>query len=191
MVNNGALKVKLRKEIKEIREKLNEEERKELSRKVAENLKKLKEFQRAKTVMLYYPIKGEVDLTPLFEEIIKSGKKLLLPKVVGENILPIEIEDFACIGEGCFNIPEPIGGKIYKPEKVDFVVVPGVAFDKRGCRLGFGKGFYDRFLPRVKGFKVGVAYDFQVKEEIPCEEHDIPLDAVVTPTKIYRRTKTG
>ncbi len=184
------LKKALRQEIKEIREKLNEEERKKLSLKVIENLKKLSEFQRAKSVMLYYPTKGEVDLTPLFEEIIRSGKKLLLPKVVGETIFPIEVEDLTCIREGCFNIPEPIGGKIYKPEKIEFVAVPGVAFDKRGCRLGFGKGFYDRFLPRVKGFKVGVAYDFQVREEIPCEEHDVPLDAVVTPTKVYRRTKT-
>ena len=181
------LKAVLRKEIRKLREELPEDERKELSRKVIENLKKLKEFKKAKTIMLYYPIKGEVDLTPLFTDILESGKKLLLPKVVGENIYPIEVNDLSCLGEGCFNIPEPLGGKIYKPEKIDLVVVPGVAFDKKGCRLGFGKGFYDRFLPRIKGFKVGVAYDFQVKEEILCEEHDIPLDAVITPSTIYRR----
>jgi len=178
-------KEQLRKEIKQKREQLSKEEIKELSKKVIEKLKNLKEFQNAKTVMLYLPIKGEVDLTDLFEELLNSGKTLLLPKVLGDNLVAVEVSDKDLIKEGRFKIPEPVGGRIFKPEKVDFVAVPGVAFDKKGCRIGFGKGYYDRFLPRVKGFKAGVAYDFQLFEEIPCEGHDVRLDAIITPTRIY------
>ena len=137
--------------------------------------------------MLYYPVRGEIDLRPLFGEILKDPQKvLILPKVTRDgDMLAVELAEGTPLVKGVFGIPEPAGGRIFKPEKIDFVAVPGVAFDKRGCRLGMGKGFYDRFLPRVKGVKVGVGYDFQLVEEVPCEEHDIPLDLVVTPKGVF------
>jgi 5-formyltetrahydrofolate cyclo-ligase len=177
-------KEQLRKQIIQKREALTPDQIRELSLKVIENLKGLKSFQKAKTVMLYYPHRGEVDLTPLFEEVLKKEKKLLLPKVVGEEIFPIEVEDLSLLSKGKFNIVEPIGGKIYQPQKVDFVAVPGLAFDLSGCRLGFGGGYYDRFLPRVKGAKVGIAYDFQIFDRLPCEKHDVKLNQIVTPTRV-------
>ena len=182
-------KRKLRKAILERRKQLTEKQIEELSRKVIENLKNFEGFKKAKTVMLYYPVKGEVDLRPLFEEIINSEKKiLLLPKVSASGELyAVEVSDLKLLKPGYFGIPEPLGGRIFKPEKVDFVAVPGVAFDREGYRLGMGKGFYDRFLPRVKGQKVGIAYDFQVVESVPKEEHDVRLDAVITPTRILKK----
>ena len=177
----------LRKEILDRRKKLKEEEIKELSRKVVENLKKLKCFKKAKTLLLYYPVKGEVDIRPLFEELLKEGKILLLPKVSDEGELyAVEVRDLNVLKKGAFGIPEPVGGRIFKPEKVDFVAVPGVAFDPKGNRLGMGKGFYDRFLPRVKGCKVGIAYDFQLLKQVPTEGHDVKVDYVVTPTQILQ-----
>jgi len=179
-------KEKLRRELIERRRKLPKEERARQSLKVIEKLKKLKEFQRAQTVMLYYPTKGEVDLRPLMEEVLEN-KILLLPRVTFDNqLLALEVKNLNSLREGAFGIYEPIGGKIFKPEKIDFIAVPGVAFDRKLNRLGMGKGFYDRFLPRVKGFKVGVAYDFQLVESIPTEEHDVKVNAVVTPTEILR-----
>ena len=179
-------KEKLRRELIEKRRKLPKEEIERLSLKVIEKLKTLKEFKRAKTVMLYYPARGEVDLRPLMEEVLQT-KTLLLPKVTADNrLLALEVKDLNSLRKGAFGIYEPIGGKIFKPEKIDFIAVPGVAFDRKLNRLGMGKGFYDRFLPRVKGFKVGVAYDFQLVESLPTEEHDAKLNAVVTPTEILR-----
>ncbi|RTZ61563.1 MAG: 5-formyltetrahydrofolate cyclo-ligase [Gammaproteobacteria bacterium] len=179
-------KEKLRRELIEKRRKLPKEEIERLSLKVIEKLKTLKEFKRAKTVMLYYPARGEVDLRPLMEEVLQT-KTLLLPKVTADNrLLALEVKDLNSLRKGAFGIYEPIGGKIFKPEKIDFIAVPGVAFDRKLNRLGMGKGFYDRFLPRVKGFKVGVAYDFQLVESLPTEEHDAKLNAVVTSTEILR-----
>jgi 5-formyltetrahydrofolate cyclo-ligase len=173
----------LRKEIVEKRKSLTEEQIKELSLKAVKNLKSLPEFKKAKTIMLYFPVRGEVDLTELIGELVKDNSKiLLLPKVTADGeMVAVEVKDLEILKKGKYGIPEPIGGRIFKPEKVDFVAVPGVAFDKRGYRLGMGKGFYDRFLPRVKGTKVGIAYDFQIVDEVPVEEHDIPLDKIVTP----------
>ncbi|NPB05253.1 MAG: 5-formyltetrahydrofolate cyclo-ligase [Aquificae bacterium] len=185
------LKEHLRRELIERRRRLPEEERRRQSASIVERLKKLPAFKRAKTVLLYYPLGGEVDLRPLLEELLKDPKKvLLLPKTtVDGRMVAVEVNDKAVLKKGRHGVVEPLGGRIFKPEKVDLVVVPGVAFDERGCRLGRGGGFYDRFLPRVKGFKVGVAYDFQLLKEVPCEEHDAPLDAVITPTKVYYRKK--
>ncbi len=181
----------LRKKLKEKRDNLPKEEVEKLSLPVVERIKGLPQYGKAKTVMLYHPLGNEVDLTPLMEEIWRDSKKvLLLPKITADGeMVAVEVPGRELLRKGKFNIVEPIGGKIVKPEKIDFVAVPGVAFDKRGCRLGLGKGFYDRFLPRVKGFKVGVAYDFQIVDEVPCEGHDVPLDAVITPTTIYYRKK--
>lgn len=180
-------KGKLRRLILSKRRELKGEEIRELSKRVIENLKSLTSFQKAKTVMLYYPVGGEVDLRPLFDEII-AKKTLLLPKVSSSGELyAVEVNDLSLLKPGYFGIPEPLGGRIFKPEKVDFVAVPGVAFDRACYRLGMGKGFYDRFLPRVKGQKVGVAYDFQIVDSVPVENHDFPLDAVVTPTRILKK----
>jgi len=80
---------------------------------------------------------------------------------------------------------EPEGEKS-SPEKVDIVVVPAVAFDLQGHRLGYGKGYYDRFLKKTKAVKVGVAYDFQIVEKLPAEQHDIPVDLIITPARRKR-----
>jgi 5-formyltetrahydrofolate cyclo-ligase len=141
--------------------------------------------------MLYYPVRGEVDLLPLLEELVANKtKKVLLPKITADGeMVAVEVSDLGVLRRGKFGIPEPLGGRIYKPEKIDLVVVPAVAFDEDCNRLGMGKGFYDRFLSRVKGKKVGVAYDFQLLPSggIPTEGHDQKVDLVVTPTKICSR----
>lgn len=158
------------------------EKRKELDIKNGEEferqIKSLECYKRAKTVMLYMPIKGEADLTGL----LGDDKVFLTPVTEGDDI-------YACIvGEmkiGPFGISEPKDKTEFDKTKIDLVLVPGVAFDKYGNRMGFGKGYYDRFLKDISSFKVGVCHWFQMVENVPCEEHDIKMDMIVTERDVW------
>lgn len=182
-------KERIRRELLQKRINLSEEERLRLSQKIVENLRSLPEYRQAKKVLLYCPIKGEPDLTPLFEEVI-SEKELILPKVNGEELKLYKVETPSCLSVGAFGILEPTKGKEVSPQELDFVVVPGVAFDLRGYRLGFGKGFYDRLLKKTRATKVGVAYSFQVLERVPNDAWDVPVDIILT-EKFIRRLRNG
>lgn len=139
-----------------------------------------------RTYMLYYPHKNEVDTIPIIQMLQKEGKLVLLPKVEGRQIVPILLSNLSELHTGYAGIKEP-EGDVYTGE-IDVIVLPGVAFDEKGYRLGYGKGFYDRFLAKRKGcLKVGLAYDFQVLKELPVQQHDLPVDIVLTPTRIIRR----
>ena len=137
-------------------------------------------YQRAKTVMLYMPIKGEADVTGLF-----ADKKLfLLPVTFGEDMFA------AVAGEteiGNFNVPEPKDKAPFDKEKIDLVIVPGVVFDHQCNRAGYGKGYYDRFLKDMKAFKIGVCHSFQIVDEIESEAHDIKMDMIVTERDVWTR----
>ncbi|MDQ7038507.1 MAG: 5-formyltetrahydrofolate cyclo-ligase [Aquificota bacterium] len=146
----------------------------------------LPEFTRAKSVLLYYPVKGEPDLRPLFTEVLKNGT-LLLPKVRGGELALVKVKDPNRLRAGAFGIPEPEEGEEADPEEVELAVVPGVVFDRMCFRIGFGKGFYDRLLTRIRAPKVGVAYSFQVVQEVPRDPWDVPLDSVLTEEELIRR----
>lgn len=138
------------------------------------------------TYMLYYPHKNEVDTTCIIQRLLEEGKTVLLPKVEEKHILPVVVSDISRLKTGYAGIKEP-EGDVYIG-RIDVVVVPGVAFDERGYRLGYGKGFYDRFLEKGDVvLAVGLAYDFQVLKDIPVQQHDLPVDIVLTPTKTIRR----
>jgi len=154
------------------------------SAKVIKQVENLEPILKKDVFLFYYPHKNEVDLRPLIEKLLKQGKTVLLPKTTDKDILPIQINSLASLKEGKFSIPEPEGTPFPK-EKIDVVFVPGVAFDKKGNRIGYGKGFYDRFLKDFDPIKVGVAFDFQVIDELPAEDHDEKVDFIITPTKIY------
>ncbi len=153
--------------------------------KIIEKLLSLPEIKKAKYILLYYPHRNEVNTLPLIKKFLKEGKNVLLPKVQGNNIIPIIFKDFSQLKEGYAGIKEP-EGKPVSPEKIDIVIVPGVAFDRKGHRLGYGKGYYDRFLSKTDALKIGLAYDFQIVENLPAEEHDVPLDLIITPTQIIQ-----
>ncbi|WP_297890539.1 5-formyltetrahydrofolate cyclo-ligase, partial [Sulfurihydrogenibium sp.] len=104
--------------------------------------------------------------------------------------LSSEIKDLDSLVIGYAGIREPVGHEV-QPEKVDLIVVPAVVYDKEGHRIGYGKGYYDRFLPKLRYdcLKVGFAYDFQVVEKIPHQPHDFKVDVVITPTKILKTKK--
>ena len=137
-------------------------------------------FRAANTILLYHSLKDEVD-THAFIRKWSKEKRILLPVVVGDD-LELRIysgpEDMAT---GSYGIEEPTGEVFTDLAAIDFIAVPGVAFDSKGNRLGRGKGYYDRLLPRIpSAFKAGICFPFQLVEEVPAESHDIRMDIIIT-----------
>ena len=172
----------LRGVVEQERRMLPPEEREKQSALVVERIESLKDFQNARTVMLYYPIHGEVDLRPLLDKY--QGQKTFLFPVTHRYAM--EMRPYAGeeqMKKGRFGVPEPQTAP-YKGT-VDLILVPGVAFDKHHNRIGRGGGYYDKFLskhPLVK--KIGVCYDFQVrKHTIPHTLWDKKVDLIVTPLR--------
>ena len=140
----------------------------------------LEAFQKAQTVLFYLPIHGEVDLEPLFQKQRKK-KQFLLPKVQKNKLSLHYISSLDETAPGKFTIREPHQHlKQAKISDIDLILVPGIAFSKNGHRIGYGKGFYDRLLKKSTCPKIGIAYDFQIVNNIPGEAHDVPMTTIVT-----------
>ena len=133
---------------------------------IKEKLLALPEFKEAEVIAFYVSFSSEVDTKELIDKALSMGKRVVVPAVAGKDLKFSEI-----------NCNKP-----FSKEKIDLVVVPGVAFTKSGSRLGRGKGFYDRFLKelprRIK--RVGLAYDIQITEDLPVAPHDSPIDIIIT-----------
>lgn len=133
------------------------------------------EYQKACRVMLYYPLWDEVDTRPLIARALEDGKRVILPTVVGDDIIPVEVTKQTEWVKGPFGIMEPVA-ECYEGE-IDFILVPGVAFDRNMNRLGRGKGYYDRFLVQHSAaYRLGICFDFQVVTEIPTEPFDFKMN---------------
>ncbi|ANA40737.1 MULTISPECIES: 5-formyltetrahydrofolate cyclo-ligase [Geobacter] len=146
-------------------------------------------FRKSRVVALYAPIRGEVDTGDVLRLALDQGKTVLLPVVCGDELRFIEVTDPAGLRPGSYAIPEPcLTGTAVAPDRADIIVVPGVAFDLAGRRIGYGKGFYDRALHHLEGTGrlVGFCYDFQLVDEIRGEPHDVALDLIVTEKRIIR-----
>jgi 5-formyltetrahydrofolate cyclo-ligase len=145
-----------------------------------------KEFKSAKTVGAYYAFGSEVRTNLIIEKAHSLGKKVALPSVEGETLTFYELSPGQCLVKGRFGIMEPLP---YGPvDNIDLLVVPGVAFDRQGYRLGYGKGYYDRYLEKNKktiSLCAGLAYSFQLLNSLPLREHDMRLDAIATENEIH------
>ncbi len=160
----------------------------ELGNKIQTQFLETEEFSRARCLGLYSPVNNEVDTGLVARQALAVGKKLVYPRVSGEELEFVEIEDPGFLEPGGFAVPEPVAGGIVDPQDVDVFVVPGVAFDLAGHRLGYGKGFYDRFLCRlsVGGERVGFSYEFQLVEALPVRPHDQRLSMLITEKRLLR-----
>lgn len=133
--------------------------------------------------MLYASLPDEVQTLDFLNE-WKSQKQIILPTVVGNDIIPVELTTDCSMTEGDFHILEPENNPYNGP--LDLIVVPGMAFDRNGHRLGRGKGFYDRFLIKYPDVKtIGICFDFQLLEEIPVEPHDRVVNEVLTYSDVF------
>jgi len=173
---------------KEISDKLNnqaEEEVLKKSKAIKTKLFSMPEFKNSKVVMLYASKDKEVSTERIIDEALRAGKRVALPCCQGQaTIVPKEISDRQRdLRKGTYGIYEPKKRKkSIQPGEIDLVVVPGVAFDKENRRLGRGKGYYDKFLKSLPHdtFSVGLAFDFQIVENLPEDSHDIPVSKVIT-----------
>ncbi|MBQ7572207.1 MAG: 5-formyltetrahydrofolate cyclo-ligase [Bacteroidaceae bacterium] len=137
------------------------------------------EWQVARTVLAYHALPDEPDLAPLFAA---GDKQLLLPVVVGDDLVLRPYRGDASLQEGAFHILEPVGDDfpLERYADIGLVLVPGVAFDREGHRLGRGRGYYDRLLPRLPhAYRLGVCYPFQLLESVPHEPHDVAVEQVI------------
>lgn len=157
---------------------LTELEKESAAAEVFERLEKTAAFMLADRILMYHSLPDELS-TRTFLKKWGSRKHFYLPRVNGVNLEILPYEE-SRLELGAFHIEEPTGDNIADPEEIELVVVPAVAYDRRGNRLGRGKGFYDRFLASTKATKIGVGYEFQLLDEIPAEAHDVPMDMVIT-----------
>lgn len=171
-------KKELRTQIKALKKLHTKEQLMEQSERIMAKLEQHPDFIKAEKVMLYNALPDEVQTLDFLEK-WHLRKKIILPTVVGDDIVPVEYAKETTFAVGDFNILEPQN----EPYNGDFdlIIVPGVAFDNKGNRLGRGKGYYDRFLcqyPNVK--RIGICFDFQLVDEVPTEPFDILMDEIIT-----------
>ena len=195
------MKQTLKSEILEKRNSLSKEEIKIKSNKIKENFCSLPEFKEAKNIMFYVSFNNEADTIETIKELLKNKKKneknIIVPYVEKNNpILQLsELKNFSDLEPKTFGILEPKKDKIKKfdANKLDLVIVPGIVFDKQGHRIGYGYGYYDKFLRKLKKGvkKIGFAYEFQLIGKIPQERHDVPLDIVITDKRVIRCYSKG
>lgn len=163
------------------RRMLSTEERTAQSALILSQLEKMTVFQEAKTVLLYYPKNNEVDVLPLFKR-YKRDKVLLLPVTHRRGMTANPYEGNDKMHRGKVGIPEPTTPP-YEGE-IDLIIVPAVAFDKQGNRLGRGGGYYDRFLKKQSHATfIGVGYDFQLVDEVPVRQHDQKMHRIILPSQ--------
>ena len=159
---------------------------------IKEKVFSLMEFRSSHSVLLYASFRSEVETSGMIKESIGSGKKLLLPKVYSEEkaLRLYEVKDVSELSPGFMGIPEPsfTDERMVNPEDVDLVVIPGVAYDYSGNRLGYGAGYYDRLLSQTekKIIIVAPAFEEQLVDLIPAEKHDVKVDIIVTDKRILR-----
>lgn len=144
-----------------------------------EQLEQHPHFIASRTLLLYYSLGDEVQ-THDFVEKWYTTKKIILPVVVGDELELRHYTGKSCLKEGAFHIKEPTGKVFTQFNEIDLAIIPGVSFDKQGNRLGRGKGYYDKLLPKLSSYNIGICYQFQVCKEIPAEPFDKKMDEVWT-----------
>ena len=182
-------KNELRLEMRRKRRLLSPEEISLMSGDIARRLFETEEFKSARTVMVYISAFREVETKDIIRELLRLSKKVIVPVTDTENddIIPAYIDGPDRLSPGAYGIPEPVSINRADENDIDLIILPGLAFDSEGTRLGFGRGCFDRLLSRTAAKKIGLCYDFQLTDSVPHEEHDIPMDAVITERRIIRK----
>ncbi len=169
----------LRQQVKQIKGSYTAQQLLTLSGGVVQKLEQLPQFVEAKTVLAYWSMPDEVYTHGLIEK-YHTSKLILLPRIQGVDLtLHRFVGIHTMMPHPQFGVLEPTGAIFENFEAIDLIIVPGVAFGADNTRLGRGKGFYDRFFRSTKALKVGLAFDFQVFDTVPCEAHDERLDIVL------------
>ncbi len=191
-------KKRFRTEALAARDGLTSEQHKRYSDRVIRNLIGLPCYQEADAILTYISFRSEVDTFPLLERAFADGKAVFAPKVSGKEMAFYRIFSKNDLAVGYQGIPEPIGGQLFEPRRNDqisqriLVCLPGAAFDRSCHRIGYGGGFYDRYLgdtacSQMRYVTAALSFNCQIFEEIPWETHDIRPEQIITQTEIISR----
>lgn len=173
-------KQELRRTIRERKRAMTEEEIVERSNALAEKFYHTPAYQAASTIYGYLPYNQEVRTVPMLQRALDDGKRVAVPKVYGEEMRFIYLEDLTQVSKGYAGIPEPIADAPVAEDKQALVLMPGLAFDPQGHRIGYGGGFYDKFLAKEPHHPtLALCYEFQMQAHLDTEEFDIPVDTVL------------
>lgn len=173
-------KKELRRQIREKKRAMTEAQIVAASERLGELFLNCPEYQAAKTIYGYLPYNQEVRTVPMLEQAMKEGKRVAVPKCYGDQMRFIYVEDLSLVENGYANIPEPIADEPVADDPTALVLMPGLAFTEEGNRMGYGGGFYDKFLAAEPNHPtVALCYDFQMVDYIPTDDYDIPVDRVL------------
>lgn len=173
-------KKELRRAIRERKRAMTEEEIVSRSAKLGALFTQSDAYKNAKTIYGYLPYNQEVRTVPMLEQALKDGKRVAVPKVYGDEMKFLYLDDLTKVSKGYAGIPEPIADGPVADDTTALVLMPGLAFDPQGHRIGYGGGFYDKFLAAEPNHPtLALCYEFQMLPVLDTEEHDIPVDTVL------------
>ena len=173
-------KKELRSTIRERKRAMTEEEIASRSEKLGQLFAQSEAYKAAKTIYGYLPYNQEVRTVPMLEQALKDGKRVAVPKVYGDEMKFLYLDDLSQVEKGYAGIPEPIADEPVADDDTALVLMPGLAFDPSGHRIGYGGGFYDKFLAAEPNHPtLALCYEFQMLPRLDTEEHDIPVDTVL------------
>ena len=176
----------LRRTLKQKRLQLAGAEIAEKSVKIAARLGAAAFYQNARTVMAYCSAFGEVDTREVLARLWADGKTVYVPlcDIQKQEAWPVQITDMADLQPGAYGILEPRTGQKAQLKALDLILVPGIAFDRRGGRIGFGAGYYDKLLQNMQAYKAALAYDFQIVEDAFSQPHDVAMNCIITESEL-------
>ena len=183
-------KFQLRKHCRAVRKALGDEKRAQASLSICERIEEWQIFQQSQTILTYMPVKFEADLTSLLER--HPHKKWILPRILPEedNRMVFHAFDVQRLVLHPFGMVEPASDSpVIAPEEIELTLVPGLAFDRLGFRLGYGGGYFDRFLKNFNGVSAGIVFHDLLFEKIPHSVHDIPMHWIITENDLFAISK--
>ena len=173
-------KTELRKGIRAQKRAMTEEQISSKSEELGRLFLRSEEYRNAKSIYGYLPYNQEVRTVAMLEQALRDGKRVAVPKCYGDEMRFIWMEDLSLVEKGYAGIPEPIADGPVADDETALVLMPGLAFDPQGHRIGYGGGFYDKFLAQEKTHPtLALCYDFQMVDHLETEEFDIPVDKVL------------
>ena len=155
------------------------------SKKIQNRLKKINAFRQAENIGMYYPIGSEILTQDIIQELLSNGKDVSLPKVTGKSMEFKRIANFSSLEKGSFDIMEP-KDNCPSSKSLDVILVPAVCISPIGIRLGYGHGFYDRYLAEHKTVTISITLEKQIVKNIPKSRHDIIIDWIVTEERVLK-----
>lgn len=186
------IKKETRKNIIKERDKLDKVSKKAMDNEIIEKLIMSETYKKARGIFIYIGFGSEINTKIIIEDALNSGKEVYVPKIIKKDMILIKIDSLENLVTSSYGILEPIGDKNdFDVNKLDLIVMPGVAFDEICNRLGYGGGYYDKFLDKnnIECKKVALAYELQVLNKLEAEEHDVKVDSIITEKRIINNKK--